>query len=101
MVPLSEARLAELLDYCHIAEPDAAERRTIEVLYHSAVGYLEGAGVRVPEADSLRRAQYDLCVNYLVLDACDRREATLDMGQAAENPAFRRLLNQLKLTETG
>ena len=39
-----------------------------------------------------------MCVNYLVLDAYDRREALLNTGQAAENPVFRRMLNQLKLT---
>lgn len=44
-------------------------------------------------------AQYDLVVNAMVLDAWDRRDMTEASGQVTENPAFRRLLNQLKLTE--
>lgn len=48
-----------------------------------------------------RAAQYDLCVNYLVLDAWERREVTITGTITADNPAFRRLINQLKLTEPG
>lgn len=35
----------------------------------------------------------------MVLDAWDRRDMTEASGQNTENPAFRRVLNQLKLTE--
>jgi len=95
---MSGERLAGLLAYCRIEEPDPGERETLELLYSSAVGYMAQAGVQEPE-EGPRRAQYDLCVNYLVLDGFDRRDLTLTGGQAVENPAFRRLVNQLKLTE--
>lgn len=96
---LSEARLAELLAYCRIEDAGGWEREVLETLYGAAVGYLSAAGVAGPPEGSPRQAQYDLCVNYLVLDAYDRREAVSNSGQTVENPAFRRLLNQLKLTE--
>ena len=35
----------------------------------------------------------------MVLDAWDHRDMTETSGQVMENPAFRRRLNQLKLTE--
>ena len=38
-------------------------------------------------------------MNYLVLDAYERREASVVATVAADNPAFRRLVNQLKLSE--
>ena len=98
---LSGERLAGLLAYCRIEDPEDGERETLALLYASAVGYLAAAGVVEPEADTPRRAQYDLCINYLVLDGYDRRDLTLTGAQAAENPAFRRLLNQLKLTKGG
>ncbi len=98
MVP-DETRMRSLLAYCRIEDPEPEERSTLELLYSSAVGYLSAAGIAEPDAASPRRAQYDRCVNYLVLDGFDRRELTLAGGQAAENPAFRRLINQLKLTE--
>ena len=44
-------------------------------------------------------AQYDLAVNYLVLDAYDQRETVFAGTIVADNPAFRRIMNQLKLTE--
>ena len=56
------------------------------------------AGVAEPEEGTPRRAQYDLCVNALVLDGWDRREITVS-GAAVENPAFRHTVNQLKRTE--
>lgn len=100
---LDGVRLAGLLAYCRIEEPDDADRMTLEGLYLAAVGYLEGAGVAEPPAGTPRRAQYDLCVNYLVLDGFDRRDITFSghTVQATENPAFRRLINQLKVTELG
>ena len=64
---LSEARRASLLAYCRIEEPTAEELLTLEGLYDAAVGYLEQAGVSEPEEGTSRRAQYDLCVNFMVL----------------------------------
>lgn len=95
---LSEARRASLLAYCRIEEPTAEELLTLEGLYDAAVGYLEQAGVSEPEEGTPRRAQYDLCVNCMVLRDFDLRAAEVS-GTLTDNPAFRRLLTQLKLTE--
>ena len=95
---LSEARRASLLAYCRIEEPTAEELLTLEGLYDAAVGYLEQAGVSEPEEGTPRRAQYDLCVNFMVLRDFDLREATITGTIVNDNPAFRRLLTQLKLT---
>ena len=96
---LDAARRAELLAYCRIEEPGDAELSVLEGLYAAAVGYLEGAGISPPAQGTPRRAQYDLCANYLVLDGYDRRDMTITGTIVAENPAFRRLINQLKFTE--
>lgn len=96
---LTEERRARLLAYCRITEPTDEELLTLEGLYDAAVGYLEGAGISPPASGTPRAAQYDLCVNYLVLDGYDRRDVTITGTIVADNPAFRRLINQLKLTE--
>ena len=95
---LSEERRASLLAYCRIEEPTAEELLTLEGLYDAAVGYLERAGVAEPAAGTTRRAQYDLCVNFMVLRDFDLRDAEVS-GTITDNPAFRRLLTQLKLSE--
>lgn len=96
---MTEDRKASLLAYCKLTElaDDPEVEALIPALYEAAVGYLAGAGVRVPESGTARTALYDLCVNYLVLDSWDHRD--LAGGTVSDNPAFRRLLNQLKLTE--
>lgn len=99
MAELTEARRAALLAYCRIDGAEAGESELIQTLYDDAVGYMARAGVAEPGTDSGRRGSYDLCVNYLVLDAYDRRDMTITGTIVAENPAFRRRLNQLKLTE--
>ena len=96
---LTEERRARLLAYCRIAEPTDEELLTLEGLYDAAVGYMEGAGISPPASGTPRAAQYDLCVNYLVLDGYDRRDVTITGTIVADHPAFRRLINQLKLTE--
>ena len=100
---LTEARRAALLAYCKLTElaDDPEVEALIPALYEAAAGYLEGAGVAVPELGTARAAQYDLCVNALVLEGWERREVSITGVSAVENPAFRRLLNQLKLTEPG
>ena len=98
-MPLTEERRARLLAYCRIEEPTDEELLTLEGLYDAAVGYMEGAGISPPASGTPRAAQYDLCVNYLVLDGYDRRDVTITGTIVADNPAFRRLINQLKLTE--
>lgn len=95
--------MAGLLAYCRLTElaDDPDVRALIPVLYMSAVTYMDSSGIAVPEAGTPRAAQYDLCVNYLVLDAWERREVTITGSVVSANPAFRRLINQLKLTEPG
>ena len=96
-MPMSEERRDRLLAYCRIEEPTPEELATLEGLYDAAVGYLEGAGISQPPAGTPRAAQYDLCVNYMVLDGFDQREA--QTATAGDNLAFRRMLTQLKLSE--
>ncbi|HJB81011.1 phage gp6-like head-tail connector protein [uncultured Flavonifractor sp.] len=96
---LTKERQAGLLAYCRIEEPTAEELLTLETLYNAAVGYLEEAGVSLPPEGTPRRAQYDLCVNFMVLRDFDLRDATITGTIVADNPAFQRLITQLKLTE--
>lgn len=97
---LSEARRASLLAYCKLTElqDDPEVQALLPALYEAAVGYMAGAGVTVSDSDTARAALYDLCVNRLVLDGWERREATITGATAAENPVFRQYLNQLKWT---
>lgn len=95
---LTDARLKSLLAYCHIDTPDESDLLTLRMGYGSAVEYMRGAGVAEPKDGTPRRDAYDTCVNYMVLDTFDRRDGTVT-GTVSENPSFRRLLNQLKLTE--
>lgn len=96
---IPEERLPGLLAYCHISDPDADDLLTIEILYDSAVGYLTEAGVSQPEDGTTRRAQYDLLVHAMVLDGFDQRGAQSAAGTLTENPSFRRVMNQLRLSE--
>ena len=98
MTALTEERRARLLAYCRIEEPTDEELLTLEGLYDAAVGYMEGAGISQPATGTPRAAQYDLCVNFMVLRDFDQRDAQVS-GTVSDNPAFRRLINQLKLTE--
>ena len=67
---LTTDRMAEIADYCKV---EAA-------------------------AGTLRAEQYLQCIKYLTLDLYDRRDRTLE-GSVTDNPAFRGLFNQLKMTE--
>lgn len=98
---LDEERKNSLLAYCKLTElaDDPEVQTLIPILYDAAVGYMANAGVSEPAEDTPRAAQYDLCVNYLVLAAWDRRETNVVATVVADNPVFRRLVNQLKLTE--
>lgn len=60
--------------------------------------YLSQAGVSLPGGDDLRRNLYDLVCHAMALDAYDHRGTELETT-VTENPAIRRMLNQLKLTE--
>lgn len=90
---------ARLMAYCRIDALEEGEELLLQGLYNAAVSYMEQAGVSEPKKDTPRRAQYDLCVNYLVLDGYDRRDVTITGTSVSDNPMFRRMLTQLKLTE--
>lgn len=100
MSPLTEARRAELLAYCKLTEfaEDPEVEALIGTYYGAAAAYMAQAGISEPPEGMPRRAQYDLCVNAMVLDSWDRREISVS-GTVSENPAFRRVVNQLKMTE--
>ena len=87
-------RLSEIAAYCRVEADDAELPGFVD----AAAAYLSGAGVSEPEDGTARFAQYLQCVKYLALDLYDRRDAAVD-GTLGDNPAFRRMLNQLKLTE--
>ena len=74
---LTDERRRALAEYCRVDDDDPL----LDGFFAAAAGYMETAGVREPDSGSPRAAQYDLCVNYLVLDM------------------FRRMMNQLKLSE--
>ena len=96
---IPEGKRPVLLAYCRIDEPDAGELALLDVLYDSAVDYMTNAGVEAPAAGTPRAAQYDLLVSSLVLDAYDQRAVSVTGKLVTDNPAFRRALTQLKLTE--
>jgi uncharacterized phage protein (predicted DNA packaging) len=96
---LTEARKASLMAYCRIDALEADEEDVLEGMYAAAVAYMEHAGVSEPPEGTPRRAMYDMCVNAMVLDSWDRRGASADTSAIADNLAFRRRLNQLKMTE--
>lgn len=96
---LSDARKEALQAYCRIDVLEDGEEALLEGLFEAAVAYMTQAGVSEPAEGTPRRSLYDLCVNALVLDGYDVRGAQIAGATVAENPAFRRALNQLKLTE--
>lgn len=94
-----DAVKSRLMAYCRIDTLEEGEELLLQGLYEAAVSYMEQAGVSEPKEGTLRRAQYDLCVNALVLDGYDRRDMTITGTIVADNPSFRRMIVQLKLTE--
>ena len=100
MAPLTSERRAALLAYCKLTEfaEDPEVEALIGTYYGAAAAYMAQAGISEPPVGTPRRAQYDLCVNAMVLDSWDRREISVS-GTVSENPAFRRVMNQLKMTE--
>ena len=94
----NDAVKSRLMAYCRIDSLEEGDELLLQGLYDAAVSYLEQAGISEPAEETPRRAQYDLCVNYLVLDSYDRRGAQTE-GSISNNPVFLRMLTQLKLTE--
>lgn len=90
--------MAGLLAYCKLTElaDDPEVQALIPALYDAAAGYMEGAGISPPTPGTPRAAQYDLCVNYLVLSAYEHRETSIIGTAVIENLMFRRMLAQLK-----
>lgn len=93
-----DAAKSRLMAYCRIDALEEGEELLLQGLYEAAVSYMEQAGVSEPEAGTPRRAQYDLCINALVLDGYDRRGVQTE-GSVSDNPQLRRMIVQLKLTE--
>lgn len=94
----NDAVKIRLMAYCRIDALEEGEELLLQGLYNAAVSYMEQAGVSEPKEDTPRRAQYDLCINALVLDGYDRRGAQVE-GSVSDNPQLRRMIVQLKLTE--
>lgn len=99
MTAWSEAIRARLMAYCRIDVLEDGEEDLLKTLYLSAVAYLAGADISEPEADTPRRAQYDLCVNALVLDAYDKRGTTGQRLGADRQPGIPGTFLQLQATE--
>ena len=99
MTAWSEAIKARLMAYCRIDVLEDGEEDLLKTLYLSAVAYLAGADISEPEADTPRRAQYDLCVNALVLDAYDKRGTTVSGSALIDNREYRGTFLQLQATE--
>lgn len=93
----NDAVKSRLMSYCRIDALEEGEE-LLQGLYNAAVSYMEQAGVSEPKEYTPRRAQYDLCINALVLDGYDRRGAQVE-GSVSDNPQLRRMIVQLKLTE--
>lgn len=100
---IAPERLESLLAYCKLSElrDDPEVMALIRELYLYAVQYLAGAGVEQPEEDAPLTPLYNQCVNYLVLDAWERREAAVVATVVADNPVFRQMLVQLKQSQPG
>lgn len=100
---IAPERLESLLAYCKLSElrDDPEVMVLISELYLYAVQYLAGAGVEQPEEGAPLTPIYDQCVNYLVLDAWERREAAVVATIVSDNPVFRRMLVQLKQSQPG
>ena len=92
-------RQASILSYCRIDDPTPEDLTLLEGFHADAVSYMRSAGVAEPEAGSARLPQYNTCILAMVLDAWDNRGTQTSDKAFADNPAFRRRLNQLKRTE--
>ena len=92
-------RQASILSYCRIDDPTPEDLALLEGFHADAVSYMRNAGVAEPEAGSARLPQYNTCILALVLDAWDNRGMQTADKAFADNTAFRRRINQLKLTE--
>lgn len=90
---------ARLMAYCRIDVLEEGDEALLREFYDAALSYMEQAGISEPKEATPRRAQYDLCVDAMVLDSWDHRDIKEPVNQVTENAAFRRRLNQLKFSE--
>lgn len=89
-----------VLAYCQEPEPEEADLLVLDQAWDSAESYLKGAGVTCPGPENAGRLALWLSVMLaMVLDEYDQRGAQFDAGKLQDNPAFRRKLTQLKLSE--
>ena len=97
--PFSEV-MHRLVIYCRIDDPVSPEDALLlEDIYNAAIGELASQGVEEPEAGEKnipRRALFNRCVDYLVLNMWDLRAAVVDKAMV-ENPAFTSKMNRLRL----
>ena len=97
---IPEEYKSRVLAYCQERAPDDWDLLVLDQAWDSAAGYLEGAGIsQPPETDTARNALWLSVMCAMVLDEYDQRGAQFDQGKLQDNPAFRRKLVQLKLTE--
>ena len=96
---MDEARFEALLAYCRLDDLPEADAALLISMWEAAKAYMGEAGVQDPAENTARRRQFDLCVNAMVLSAWDSRGAFAVGGNVSDNPALRRMITQLKLTE--
>lgn len=96
---LTEKIKWSLMAYAHLDELTPDEEDDFEDCFQGAVSYMEDAGVVCPEEGTKRWHKYMRCLKAIFLDDWDNRGAQTAGHVLTENPAFRRRLNQLKLTE--
>jgi len=96
---MTDARMARLMAYCRLDELTEGDEDLLRAMLSTAEGYLMAAGVDKPAAGDPRAWMYESVCNALVLDDWDNRGSQTAGYTISENPAFRRKLNQLKLTE--
>ncbi len=99
MAEWSDTVKTRLMAYCRIDTLEAGDEALLREFYDAAVSYMDQAGISDPKEATPRRAQYDSCINAMVLDSWDHRDMKEPVNQVTENAAFRRRLNQLKFSE--
>ena len=96
---LDETVKARLMAYCRIDALEEGEDTLLEGLYQAAVNYMADAGIGEPQQGTPRRDHNVQSENQLLRAGDDRRGATVSGSALEDNPVFRRMIVQLKLTE--
>ncbi len=95
---IPEDLLSQVKAYCAAQNADDADMLNLNDAWDSAQSYLAGAGVTEPERSSGTWPLWFQVMKALTLDGFDQRGAQFDQGKLQDNSAFRRQLNQLKLS---